>query len=323
MRLEIGIALMLAVGSFNASAQGLAELNAAQGGNAVLDAGSVTGGASTIGIDRARGAAAAANANTAASMPPTATLPNPSAGMGVPPTVGAPPSLGAQPGGFGATTAPALPGAMPGAPGGVGVSTPTPIPTIKVLVGEKVYCSVCGTLLEDAVQLAVPQSDADKYFDDGVHDNGIAGDGIRGNVKTVRDQYVGPECNVIKDRLINAVRRAEDYDPMHFFRYHVMTLDPVTGGRRMPAQLDKEQQRDEMLLDWNNKFLADFRTKKDDPRSEFFQLYVPKPPQPPRYPVPPGYVSPQKLRQGNAGAPGAVAAPGAAPADYGSAGTPL
>jgi hypothetical protein len=267
-------------------------------------------------MDRARNAAGAANAPLGVA--PAAPFPNPGGGYPPAPVAGLPgmpgmmtpgpapgyPGLavpGLQPGGY--------PGAYPGAYPGMNPygqygqqqyqqATPTPLPTIKVLVGKRVSCSVCGTLLEDAVQLDVLQSDQDKYLDDGIHDNGIANDGIRGNVETIKDRYIGPECNSVKNRLVNVVRNAEHMSPMEFYRYHIMRLDPITGHPEMPSVLDKEQQRDEALRDWNNKFLADYRIDKNDPKSEFFQLYIPDPPQVPRYPVPPGYVAPQKLRDG-------------------------
>jgi hypothetical protein len=111
-------------------------------------------------------------------------------------------------------------------------------------VGKRIYCAVCGILLEDAMQLAVPQTQQDQYLDDGVHDNGIQNDGIRGNVETIKDKYMGAECNAVKNRLINVVRGAENLDPMHFYRYHVMALDPITAGPNMPSVLEREQQRD-------------------------------------------------------------------------------
>jgi hypothetical protein len=166
-------------------------------------------------------------------------------------------------------------------------------------------------LLEDAFQQTVFQSEQDKYADDGVHDNGIAGDGIRGSVTTIKDKYIGAETNTLKNRLINLVRHAENLSPMEFYGYHVMAVDPTTQHRLMPNLLEKEAQRDESLRDWNNKFLADYRVDKNDPRSEFYQLYVPDPPLPPPYPVPPGYVAPQKLAPGQTPAP-----PGSTPNIY-------
>src|SRR5690606_30231158 len=103
----------------------------------------------------------------------------PGMGMGMDPAMMDPTMMGGDP---------ALMGMQPGA-----VMTPaaTPIPTENVLTGRRVYDAVSGGLLEDVIEIAVRQSDLEVYPDDGVRDNGIAGDGIRGNVDTVTGQYIG------------------------------------------------------------------------------------------------------------------------------------
>ncbi|MBX7246599.1 MAG: hypothetical protein K1X53_13970, partial [Candidatus Sumerlaeaceae bacterium] len=293
--------------------------------------------------DRARNAAAAANNNQFASP----ALPGPAGNLAGPAGLpgGVPPGASdlTAPGAGGVPGAPVAPGAAP--------AVATPAPTIQVLFGKRVYDAVTGQLLEDARRLTVPATEADKYLDDGIHDNGIQGDGIRGNVETIKDQFIGNETNEIKDQLINSVREAETLAPsatidykdrssdasvgyggamfnksdnvtasrakrvtenssvMHFFRYHVMTVNPTDSGGRFPNLLAAEKKRDEALRDWNNKFLADYRTKKEDPQSPFFQVYVPEPPNEPKYPVPPGYVAPQTIAQNGGTAPGQPGAP--------------
>ncbi len=357
-------------------AQSLNELNAVQAGQATLDAGSVTGGVNAgLVQDRARAAAAQAN-NPYGAVPPTGAIPNPAGGFAPPgaqPLPGAAPSF--APPGAASPYGAVVPGAVgPGAvgPGAIapgagfaaaagwlgpwavaglpGVSSPTRIPQIEVLAGKRVYCAVCGSLLEDPIKLKRPETEKDKYLDDGIHDNGIANDGIRGNVSVSKDEYIGAECNNVKNRLINVVRRSEELVPasmigerepspydiedyesrqrrleakyagqaneesvMHFYRLHVATINPLESNPAMPKLLEKEQQRDELLRDWNARFLAPYRKDKNDPKSDFYQLYVPEPPAVPQYPVPPGYVSPQSLSNPQAGAPGAPGVPGAAP----------
>ena len=301
-----------------------------------------------------RAATAAQQANGLPALPGTGTqLPNPSAGF-------APPAAGPLPGQVGD---PSLGGPMqagptgdPGQPGyyapqqgqqGAAAPTPTPIPTIEVLTGKRVFCAVCGTMLEDAYKVRVYQTDQNSYADDGLVDNGVAGDGMRGNVETVRNQFVGAACHEVRTRLINAVRGAEDLRPsnmvgkyeespyyledpesrqkrmaaqlrqraqeesvMHFFRYHVATIDP-TDKSGMPYLVQKEEARDNFLAQWNNRFLAKFRIKPDDPQSEYFPLYVPQPPLPPTRTLPSGYMSPQQVRKGTQ--PGQVGAGAAGP----------
>jgi hypothetical protein len=66
----------------------------------------------------------------------------------------------------------------------------------------------------------------------------------------------------------------------------------------MPNYLTLEKDRDEALREWNNKFLADYRVDKNDPQSEYYQLYIPQPPLFPQSYPPAGYVAPQKLQAG-------------------------
>jgi hypothetical protein len=99
---------------------------------------------------------------------------------------------------------------------------------------------------------------------------------------------------------------------MRFYGLHVGVINPEEARGGMPNLLELGRQRDEALRDWNNKFLADYRVDKNDPKSEFFQLYVPRPPELPKFPVPPGYQAPQVRGRGQPGqgAAGAGAPPG-------------
>ena len=349
------LASLLSVAAGPAPAQMLGELDAVQAGQNQLNQGSVTGGLDA-GMLQNRAATAAQQASGLPALPGTGTqLPNPSQGF-------APPAAGPLPGQVGDPMLAGPAGPMtdmgidqPGyyAPQGGqqgAAPTPTPIPTIEVLTGKRVFCAVCGTMLEDAYKVRVYQTDQNSYADDGLVDNGVAGDGMRGNVETIRDQYVGAACHEVRTRLINAVRGAEDMRPpsmigayeespyyledpesrnkrleaqmrqraqeesvMHFFRYHVATIDP-TDKSGLPYLVQKEEQRDNFLAEWNNRFLAKFRLKPDDPQSEYYPLYIPQPPLPPTRTLPSGYMSPQQMRQGTQ--PGQVGVEAAGPNIY-------
>lgn len=192
-------------------------------------------------------------------------------------------------------------------------AAPASAQTIKALVGRRIYCAVCGKLLEDAVTIRVPAADRDKYRDDGVSDNGIAHDGVPGNVLVVRDQYIGPECRATKDRLVNAIRSAEKLRLIDYCGRDTVALDSTADGTAMPALLAKESQRDEMLRAWNDKFLANYRDDKNDPRSAYYAVHVPNPPALPRYPAPASYISPQQKSAAAAKSNSSVVALGAAP----------
>ena len=215
-------------------------------------------------------------------------------------------------------------GGMEGNPGGANTAAyaavPTPIPSEKVLTGRRVYDAVSGGLLEDAIEISVRQSDAEVFPDDGVNDNGIAGDGVRGNVRTSKQEFIGPFSNIMKNYLVHAVENAEEIDPMIYYGYHVATIAPTqTEGLKrygLPLNEEKpiievpdihpefasvinlERDRDEILRQWNFKFLADYRVNRSDPQSEYYPVFVPSPPLTPvNYPVPNGYVAPQAAAQ--------------------------
>lgn len=201
---------------------------------------------------------------------------------------------------------------------------PPAIDTADVYTGRRVFDAVSGALLEDAVRITVRAEDVDAYrtSDDGTNDNGLVGDGIVGNVLTSRNEYVGQFSNMVKDELINAVHNAEQIDPMLYFGHHVAKLDPmpVEGMKRyglplpegsgaegdliaraqpeVPSLIDLERDRDNLVQQWNNTFLARYRVDPNDPQSPYFAIFVPSPPlTPANYPVPTGYVAPQKHAQ--------------------------
>jgi hypothetical protein len=280
------------------------------------------------------GQAYLAESNAAINMNNTMTAqgyggPPPAPGMVPGPTS---PGAGYVPGAMGGNTAPGMvtdpammgdPALMGGAGAygqpGAAAFTPaaTPIPTENVMTGRRVYDAVSGGMLEDAIQIAVRQSDVDVYPDDGISDNGIAGDGIRGNVDTVSGQYIGQFSNTVKNHLIHAVRNAENIDPMIYYGYHVAKLDPEKEGMKryglplpgqheealaakpvpdLPNVLELEDDRDELVRQWNHDFLAEYRVTPEDPQSEYYPVFVPAPPlTPSNYPVPTGYVSPQSV----------------------------
>ncbi|GIX44794.1 MAG: hypothetical protein D6691_08055 [Candidatus Hydrogenedentota bacterium] len=357
MKLKVTGIVALAFAAGLAQAQTMAELGAAMAVQGQLDASAAGGGLNpTTYMGRAEAAVAAANARPELAM--TGVPPNPAQGFAPPAPVGLPegvppdaalgmgPQPGAAPGQLPGTapipglSRPVGPPTTIGAPAAPGAAVPTPQPMIKVLVGRRVYCAVCGTLLDDAYYIDVLATEKDKYLDDGIHDNGVAGDDIRGNVETVKDSYIGPECDTLKNQLIAAIRTAENlYRPpmsvvpnpaislwepsedrrkrleteaqrtadeastMMFFGYHVMGVNPRTSPPELPNILEKAKERDDILRDWNNRFLANFRKDKDDPKSDYYQLYIPEPPAPPTYSFPPGYRAPQVQGTPGAGGP--------------------
>lgn len=200
------------------------------------------------------------------------------------------------------------------------IQLPPPIATEEVLTGRRVYDAVSGALLEDAIKITVRREDVSAY-DDGTNDNGLVGDGIKGNVLTSRNEYIGQFSHMVKNELIHAVHNAEQIDPLVYFGHHVAKVRPdrVEGLKRyglplpegsgdaadsgrivadFPSIVTLEDERDGLVKNWNDKFLARYRVDPNDPQSDYFAVFVPSPPlTPSSYPVPSGYVAPQKAAQ--------------------------
>lgn len=201
------------------------------------------------------------------------------------------------------------------------IQLPDPIATEEVLTGRRVYDAVSGALLEDAIKITVRRQDVAAY-DDGTNDNGLVGDGIKGKVLTSRNEYIGQFSNMVKNELIHAIHNAEQIDPMVYYGHHVAKVRPdrVEGLKRYGLPLHSnedferadaggvvkdfasiitlEEERDGLVKNWNDKFLARYRVDPNDPQSDYFAVFVPSPPlTPSSYPVPSGYVAPQKSAQ--------------------------
>ncbi len=242
------------------------------------------GGVGNIALDRARGVA----------------------GVPGPPMPGAPAAPGAMPGGM-----PGPPGAPTPTPQSSGYSygygpsynygyggyggggyggggyggggqpatpTPTPIPTVKVLAGERVTDAVTGALLTDYYYLDIQDTLLDgNYFDDGTHGDEQAGDGMYSNVKQ-RADVMGPETHKYMARLLVALERSEELSPLDFFRMHVLTTETISEVGKLR---EAESERDKKLLYWAKTFMQEYRQDREDPSSPFWPLYIPPPPQPP------------------------------------------
>jgi hypothetical protein len=134
------------------------------------------------------------------------------------------------------------------------------------------------------------------YYDDGSHGDVEAGDGEYTNIVEINDEYMGPECNALKERLLSLMDYCEDTDSLNFFRIYATTTEPIS---QITKSRYEEQERDAKLKEWNERFLRMFRKNPDDPSSAFYPLYVPLPPETPKAPMPPGFnpILAEQLRQ--------------------------
>jgi len=194
---------------------------------------------------------------------------------------------GARPAAAGAAApGPPAPWVAASAPGQGPTPTPTPV-MVMVIGGQRVRCVVCGTLLEDVRRAQVPEIVAKTQFhDDGTHGDAEAGDGEYTNITEHNDEFLGPECNALKQRLLSLLHYCEETDSLQFFRLYATTTEPIS---QITKSRYEEQERDAKLKEWNERFLRMFRKNPDDPTSGFYPLYVPIPPKPPEAPMPPGF----------------------------------
>jgi hypothetical protein len=238
----------------------------------------------------------------------------------------------------------AVPGAFPTEPVAGAVAAIVK-PKIRAIVGTRVFDAVTGVLLDDARVTYIEESEKENYYDDGTHGDLVQNDGEYAKVDVRRD-VIGQSNQRIKERLIQALNAAEQLDPVDFYGHTLLTTDrtqqeprtrrwkvvPDERGRIgyklaevdtdtplvVPKLVTQEQQKDQTIAGedgWAIRFLDEYRLAKSDVTSEFFPLYVPKPPTPPRVPPPvdAGWAPfPSPAGPGGPGAPAPAAAGGGA-----------
>jgi hypothetical protein len=182
-----------------------------------------------------------------------------------------------QPGGMPMNTLGMAPAAAPAAP---------PVKKILVLTGQRVICPVTETLLEDINYEYRPESEKGEFYDDGTHGDLQADDNIYTNIPDPRYDVLSPLANRLKLTYLRLLELSEETNPLEFFRIPVATEEPLS---RLPRVSDEERDRDETFLrQWHRQFLSEFRQDQQDPMSDFYPIFVPSPPRPPReQPAPP------------------------------------
>mgnify|MGYP001391775830 FL=1 len=246
--------------------------------------------------------------------------------------------MGMPGGGPGPMPGPMFPGGM--FPGDPGQAYQPPealepvIPTISVLVGTRVRDAVTKELLDEPVELKVPETEKGNFYDDGTHGDVMANDGKFAMVEFA-DDVLGEGSQRAKEQMVKALVVAEDLTPLEFYGFTIMGTDQRTPQPRekawqmipdpkggpgfvlaeveterpveMPNYREWRNARDAKVKnDWSARFLRNYRVNPDDIRSEFYHLYIPHPPQPPevRPPVQEGWMpfsDPQSLMRAQSG----------------------
>ena len=106
--------------------------------------------------------------------------------------------------------------------------------TVLIKQGKKIYCAWSNQLLHnDVVFREVPPEQAEKFYDDGTHNDEIPFDGLPSNVEEDKFTYIGPygilvalQLELLKNRILTLdtvdrikIHQWEDrgkYDPLRF-----------------------------------------------------------------------------------------------------------
>jgi len=116
--------------------------------------------------------------------------------------------------------------------------------TVLIKQGKKIYCAWSNQLLHNDVSFReVSPEQAEKFYDDGTHNDEIPFDGLPSNVEEDKYTYIGPygmlialELELLKNRILTLdtvdrikIHQWEDrgkYDPLRFYSgLHVVSLD--------------------------------------------------------------------------------------------------
>ncbi len=155
--------------------------------------------------------------------------------------------------------------------------------TLRAWGGERITCHRTGQVLQDAREISILATASGNYFDDGQNGNdAVAGDNIYTNI-TASEDFISPEAQLIKTKLIQTLEYASNLDSMQFFQVRVSTTEPTSP---LAKYNDLQMEQDRKLTDWAQRFLRDYRINPDDPESEFYPTYLPPPPRAPNIPLP-------------------------------------
>ncbi len=155
--------------------------------------------------------------------------------------------------------------------------------TLVAWGGERIFCQRTGVMLQDAREIRILAEHAGAYYDDGEtgHD-AVADDNIYTNI-TISREWVSPESQLVRTRLIRALELAEELDAREFALLPVATTEPRNP---FPKMQDLAVDKDTRMRNWIDTFLREYRIDPADPDSEMYRTYLPVPPRAPNIPMP-------------------------------------
>ena len=159
----------------------------------------------------------------------------------------------------------------------------TPLPkTYQAIKGKRTYDAVSyktkkaeATILDDLTKVEISEKEKEDYSDDGITlGDFIEGDEIFSRIYSPSTKdYIGNETNRYLRRNIGALVHSQEMDPLYFFG---IVMVPSDSLRKI------ESQKNEKIKDWSVRFVKDFKKDEDN----FFELYVPSPPEMPKVEIP-------------------------------------
>ncbi len=151
-------------------------------------------------------------------------------------------------------------------------------------------------ILDDVRKIRIREEELGQYSDagGGTMGDAISGDGIYTNVlPPSKNEYMGAQSFYGLSRKMDLLVAAQGMSVLDFFGLTAASTDRLS---RLPNALELMERRDSEIYrvneagvasGWVDSFLADYRLRQDDIGSDFFPLYVPRPPSPPADSPPP------------------------------------
>ncbi len=151
-------------------------------------------------------------------------------------------------------------------------------------------------ILDDVRRIKITEDELDQYSDAGndIMGDSVANDGFYTNtLPPSKNDFMGAQSFYSLSRKMDLLVGAQKMNVLDYFGLTAASTDRLSS---LPNALDLVQRRDREIYrvneagitsGWVDSFLANYRVRQDDLGSDFFPLYVPRPPEPPAIPPPP------------------------------------
>ncbi len=140
------------------------------------------------------------------------------------------------------------------------------VPKITVIEGDLIICRITGKVLEEPVKREVPITEQENYelLDEDEE--------IYGNITRIDDIYIGPAVNLYRRRIVDVVDQAMQMDALQFAGEFAAS---ITDRSALESRYDLELTQMDILTEFRDVELRQFRVNPDDPFSDFHPVYMP------------------------------------------------